>query len=93
MKLPGAVEVEDSVEGAGVSKSRKNTYNNTATQFDNLLIKNLIGGIRQSWPNLSDLLIPRREEVTLSATRGQIRSPWVGDIVGGQLEDACISLL
>jgi hypothetical protein len=38
MKFPGAVEVEDSVEGAGMS----------ATQFGNLLIKNLIGGMRQS---------------------------------------------
>jgi hypothetical protein len=47
MKLPGAVEVEDSVEGAGMSKARENTYN-TATQFGNILIKNLIGGIRQS---------------------------------------------
>jgi hypothetical protein len=27
MKLPGAVKVEDGVEGAGVSESRKNTYN------------------------------------------------------------------
>jgi hypothetical protein len=32
MKLPGAVEVEDCVEGTGMSKARKNTYN-TATQF------------------------------------------------------------